>query len=86
MALDENKYSYGLDHVLRDTRPLGKKLGDWFSDSNNAAATLLIMIGVTWFLPEAAAKDWLLVLDHEPGEPRRRVRPDERGWYALVDA
>jgi glyoxylase-like metal-dependent hydrolase (beta-lactamase superfamily II) len=44
------------------------------------------MITKSWFLAEASAKDWLLVLDHEPGEPRRRVRPDERGWYTLVDA
>lgn len=44
------------------------------------------MITKHWFLAEAAAKDWLLVLDHEPGEPRRRVRPDEHGWFTLVDA
>lgn len=44
------------------------------------------MITKHWFLAEAAAKDWLLVLDHEPGEPRRRVRPDAHGWFTLVDA
>jgi len=39
-----------------------------------------------WFLKEAAERDWLLVLVHEPGEPRRRVRPDGKGWYELVPA
>ncbi|MGB7159500.1 MAG: MBL fold metallo-hydrolase [Tepidisphaeraceae bacterium] len=39
-----------------------------------------------WFLNEAVENDWLLVLDHEPGEPRRRVRADGRGWYELVAA
>lgn len=34
-----------------------------------------------WFLQAAAELDWLLVLDHEPGEPRRRVRADGKGWY-----
>jgi glyoxylase-like metal-dependent hydrolase (beta-lactamase superfamily II) len=37
-----------------------------------------------WFLDEAARNDWLLVIDHEPGDPRRRVRPDQRGgWFSL---
>jgi glyoxylase-like metal-dependent hydrolase (beta-lactamase superfamily II) len=44
------------------------------------------MITKGWFLPEAAEKNWLLVLDHEPGEPRRRVRADDKGWFTLVDA
>jgi glyoxylase-like metal-dependent hydrolase (beta-lactamase superfamily II) len=34
-----------------------------------------------WFLTEAAANDWLLVLDHEPGDPCRHVRPDGKGWF-----
>jgi hypothetical protein len=37
-----------------------------------------------WFLKEAADNDWLLVLDHEPGEPRCRVRADGKGWYELI--
>jgi glyoxylase-like metal-dependent hydrolase (beta-lactamase superfamily II) len=37
-----------------------------------------------WFLKEAAENDWLLVLPHEPGDPRRRVRSDGKGWYELV--
>jgi glyoxylase-like metal-dependent hydrolase (beta-lactamase superfamily II) len=39
-----------------------------------------------WFLKEAAEQNWLLVLDHEPGEPRQRVRSDGKGWYELVSA
>jgi glyoxylase-like metal-dependent hydrolase (beta-lactamase superfamily II) len=39
-----------------------------------------------WFLKEAAENHWLLVLDHEPGEPRRRVQADGKGWYELVPA
>jgi glyoxylase-like metal-dependent hydrolase (beta-lactamase superfamily II) len=37
-----------------------------------------------WFLEEALKNDWLLVLDHEPGEPRRRARRDENDWYRLL--
>lgn len=43
MALDENKYSYGGDHMLRDTRPLGKRLYDWFRQSDNAFVFILIL-------------------------------------------
>ena len=41
------------------------------------------MLTKAWLLAEAAARDWLLVLDHEPTTPCVRVRPDGRGWYAL---
>jgi glyoxylase-like metal-dependent hydrolase (beta-lactamase superfamily II) len=37
-----------------------------------------------WFLEEAVKNDWLLVLDHEPGDPCQRVRPDGKEWYRLV--
>jgi len=37
-----------------------------------------------WFLHEAATNDWLLVLDHEPGNPCQRVRINSKGWYDLV--
>jgi glyoxylase-like metal-dependent hydrolase (beta-lactamase superfamily II) len=37
-----------------------------------------------WFLKEAAENDWLLVLDHEPGNPLQRVRADDKGWYQLI--
>ncbi len=41
------------------------------------------MVSKRWFLESAAAHDWLLVLDHEPGNPVRRVRSDGKGWYEL---
>ena len=41
------------------------------------------LLSKSWFLAEAARHDWLLVLDHEPGNPLFRVRPDEKGWYKL---
>jgi glyoxylase-like metal-dependent hydrolase (beta-lactamase superfamily II) len=37
-----------------------------------------------WFLEAAAQHDWLLVLDHEPGNPLQRVRRYEKDWYVLV--
>jgi glyoxylase-like metal-dependent hydrolase (beta-lactamase superfamily II) len=37
-----------------------------------------------WFLKEAADRDWLLVLDHEPGDPRVEVEPDGKGWFKLT--
>ena len=37
-----------------------------------------------WFLESAAENDWLLVLDHEPGNPCQRVRRDGKGWYTLM--
>jgi glyoxylase-like metal-dependent hydrolase (beta-lactamase superfamily II) len=39
-----------------------------------------------WFLEEASKNDWLLVIDHEPGNPRVRVRGDGKGWYRLERA
>ncbi|MFK7883026.1 MAG: MBL fold metallo-hydrolase [Phycisphaerales bacterium] len=44
------------------------------------------MVTKNWFLKEAAEKNWLLVLDHEPGDPLCRVRANDHGWYDLVDA
>lgn len=41
------------------------------------------MVTRRWFLEEAAAGDWLLVLDHEPGNPCQRARADGKGWYRL---
>jgi glyoxylase-like metal-dependent hydrolase (beta-lactamase superfamily II) len=37
-----------------------------------------------WLLEEAVINDWLLVLNHEPGNPLQRVRRDGKGWYLLV--
>jgi glyoxylase-like metal-dependent hydrolase (beta-lactamase superfamily II) len=44
------------------------------------------MINKRWLLDEAVRNGWLLVLDHEPGNPCVRVRPDGKGWYKLVAA
>jgi glyoxylase-like metal-dependent hydrolase (beta-lactamase superfamily II) len=38
-----------------------------------------------WLLAAAAKDDWLLVLDHEPGNPLVRVREDGKGWFKLVE-
>jgi glyoxylase-like metal-dependent hydrolase (beta-lactamase superfamily II) len=47
------------------------------------------MVTKHWFLREAAERNWLLVLDHEPGDPVVRVRPNglegDRAWFDLVD-
>lgn len=37
-----------------------------------------------WFLTEAARRDWILVLDHEPANPVFRVRENGKGWFELV--
>jgi glyoxylase-like metal-dependent hydrolase (beta-lactamase superfamily II) len=37
-----------------------------------------------WFLQEAVNGNWLLILDHEPGDPVCRVREDGKGWFELV--
>lgn len=42
------------------------------------------MITKHWLLTEAAERDWLLLLDHEPGNPLVRVRPNDTGWFDLV--
>lgn len=42
------------------------------------------MVTRRWFLAEAAARDWVLCLDHEPGHPLVRVRENGKGWYDLV--
>lgn len=41
------------------------------------------MLTKHWFLHEASERGWLLVLDHEPGNPCVRVRRDEKGWFEL---
>lgn len=42
------------------------------------------MVTRHWLLAEAAAADWVLCLDHEPGHPLVRVREDGKGWFKLV--
>ncbi|MFG0305037.1 MAG: MBL fold metallo-hydrolase [Phycisphaerales bacterium JB040] len=44
------------------------------------------MLTKRWFLAEAADRGWTLVLDHEPGNPVRRVNADGEGWYTLDEA
>lgn len=41
------------------------------------------MLTKHWFLHEASERGWLLVLDHEPGNPCSKVRRDEKGWFEL---
>lgn len=41
------------------------------------------MITRHWFLEAAVENKWLLVLDHEPGNPVQRVRRKEQ-WYELL--
>jgi len=41
------------------------------------------MITKHWFLTEAAERGWLLVLDHEPGNPCVRATRNEKGWFDL---
>ncbi len=42
------------------------------------------MLSRRWLLTEAAAKDWVLHLDHEPGHPLVRVRANGKGWFELI--
>ncbi|MFZ4573703.1 MAG: MBL fold metallo-hydrolase [Phycisphaerales bacterium] len=42
------------------------------------------MISRRWFLSEAASRDWLLVLDHEPGNPCQHAVANSKGWFDLV--
>lgn len=43
------------------------------------------MITKSWLLKEAAERGWVLLLDHEPGNPCRRVSADDSGWYTLSE-
>jgi glyoxylase-like metal-dependent hydrolase (beta-lactamase superfamily II) len=42
------------------------------------------MVTRRWLLGEAAARGWVLCLDHEPGHPLFRVRENGKGWFDLV--
>ena len=44
------------------------------------------MVTKRWFLTEAAKRDWLLVLDHDPGTALHRVRANDKGWFDLTEA
>jgi glyoxylase-like metal-dependent hydrolase (beta-lactamase superfamily II) len=41
------------------------------------------MLSRRWLLEAAAAGGWILVLDHEPGDPIRRVIRNDKGWFDL---
>jgi len=41
------------------------------------------MVTRHWFLSAAADEGWLLVLDHEPGNPLQHVARTDRGWFEL---
>lgn len=43
------------------------------------------MLSRQWFLSEAADRGWVLVLDHEPGNPVRRVVRNDKGWFDLPE-
>lgn len=42
------------------------------------------MISRHGLLADAADRDWVLVLDHEPGHPAFSARRTDRGWFELV--
>jgi hypothetical protein len=41
------------------------------------------MVSRRWFLEAAAANNWTLVLDHEPGNPVQKVQRKD-AWYELA--
>ncbi|MCB9846287.1 MAG: hypothetical protein H6811_09915 [Phycisphaeraceae bacterium] len=42
------------------------------------------MVTKSWFLEEAAAGGWTLILDHERDTPIVTVQPGKKGWFDLV--
>lgn len=44
------------------------------------------MVSRRWFLGEAERRGWTLCLDHEPGNPLRRVKGNGKGWWELEEA
>jgi glyoxylase-like metal-dependent hydrolase (beta-lactamase superfamily II) len=44
------------------------------------------MISKRWLLTEAAARNWTLVLDHEPANPCKLVKANAKGWFDLIDS
>jgi intracellular multiplication protein IcmO len=51
MPLDQKKYTYDLNHALRDTRPLMVKLAHWFEQNDNATVFILVMAFATLLFP-----------------------------------
>lgn len=66
-----------------DIMPTAAHVGQTYSLSYDVEP-YVSMVCRRWFLQEACKRDWLLVLDHEPGNPVVRVRENGRGWYQLV--
>jgi glyoxylase-like metal-dependent hydrolase (beta-lactamase superfamily II) len=66
-----------------DVLPTAWHIGQAFSLAYDVEA-YTSMISKHWLLTEAAERDWLLVLDHEPGNPCRRVNRNEKGWFDLT--
>lgn len=44
------------------------------------------MMTKTWLLREAHERNWLLVLDHEPGNPLCTIKPNGKGWWKAEEA
>jgi len=65
-----------------DVMPTAHHVGAAYSLAYDVEA-YTSMITKHWLLEEAAERDWLLVLDHEPGNPCVRVRRSEKGWYEI---
>lgn len=66
-----------------DVMPTINHVGAAFSLSYDVEP-YVTMVTKRWLLDEAARRDWLLVLDHEPENPCVRVRDDGDGWYRLI--
>ncbi len=67
-----------------DVMPTHHHIGEAYSLSYDVEP-YTSMITKGWFLKEAAERDWMLVLDHDPGNPCYRVKSDDSGWYTLVE-
>lgn len=52
MALNQHKYDYGLEHILRDTRPLMTRVKDYFRVSDTAAVCIFVLAFIGIFFPE----------------------------------
>lgn len=66
-----------------DVMPTAAHVGQTYSLSYDVEP-YVSMVCRRWFLQEACRRDWLLALDHEPGNPLLRVRDNGKGWYTLV--
>jgi len=66
-----------------DIMPTAAHVGQTYSLSYDVEP-YVSMVCRRWFLREACQRDWLLVLDHERGNPLVRVRENGKGWYQLV--